>query len=1263
MQKEIFVDVLTQVFNRQYLYTYFPSLLKKAEREKISIGILMIDVDNFKRVNDDFGHLTGDRVLKELAEILKKNLCEQDKIIRYAGDEFIIITEKGEISYLKEIASHLKEEVEKAEFESNIKCTISIGIARYPQDAKCLEELIELADQALYFSKRKGKNKLYLISEVRKEEIALKLAKTLFPCKKFIGREKEILEAKKFFDKALSEYKPYCFFVKGVQGIGKSRFLVQINNHFKNKCFYFSSVGDKEKIKIPYYLITEAVENFIKQQKKEFIKEILSSLSPQTVSHLLPLFPQLKEILEVASSQEKIDLDQQFFLFKAFRDLILAFLRKRAVLISFDNLHYADLATLELIYYFLKSPHQLPLLINGAYIFQGLKDVKIPLLEILGNFRKEERFKEITMEGFSRAEIREMIEAIFSGLILPEIFIEKIEKSTLGNPFFVEEALKLLIEENIIVYQENKWQLKEGAEKLDFSFSIEEIMKRKLSKLDPEVKEVLFEAALIGQRFDAKTLSKVHNRDEGYILDILEKAKSMHLISEDISGDNFYFNFVNPFIKETISTEAEKADIKEKIDKQGINASLSKYQKLLQEFSENISSQDVERYLDELSLEEPLTEEIYLDSQTTQEIYELIRLMVTSIKNIRLFPPTNSVRVNLLKNSYQLLKKILNKIERINFEVVEGKLFINGKVFSKKEGSYLYVDYFLSLLKEFNISSVGIYKDVQEQEFNLFLEGLSFPPQEIISQGGWGKFLKDMVVTHIKVKESYEEKVKKERMKDVMLLDYLVGKSLNKDYFLETLRESPEKIAHLLKILSSKEVSEEKFKIIKENITQIVEEIKKISASEEYLEKLKKLASLLESPVRERIFSEEVEREILPSVEEVESVDIVDLVEKEFIKSKGSILSLREIVKDNLENMTREKIYQVFQKLKELGIDEELSSFIVGDISFRELKIDKKIKIIEDISSYDESLLDEEILKDIFTELLNLREEKELLHFLKIIFFKIEEGIIKEKSRILNFLIEFTNSTFFSGGGKIPFFISVMLKAILTEKEVVLRNIFYLLSCVVKEISYRLNQNLNEENVKYYAFMAELLEKIKKRREEEKDEVLNKEIEGWLSEFYNKKFIENTLSLFEKFIDSEEIHDLERMIMNLENTSSFSYLVGLAFQEKKEKDFESFIKRRKLFALLEKIKDSLIREIFNLIEKKEIIVTKELIQFLIYVKEIEVLEKIYFSTKVTPQLKEEIIMGLRKIATFKAEEILKRIHKEEKDRRLRILVEKTLKKK
>ena len=1263
MQKEIFIDVLTQVFNRQYLYSHLPQLLEKAEKEKFPVGMLMIDVDNFKRINDDFGHLTGDKVLKKLAEILKKNLRDQDKVIRYAGDEFIIVVENGEISYLKKIASRLKEEVEKAEFENNIKCTISIGIARYPQDAKSLEDLIELADQALYFSKRKGKNRLYLISEVRKEEITLKLAKTLFPCKKFIGREKEILEAKRFFDKALSEYKPHCFFVKGVQGIGKSRFLNQINNYFKNKCFYFSSVGDKEKIKVPYYLIAEAIENFIKQQKRESIKEIISSLSPQAVNQLLPLFPQLKEILEVTSPQEKINLDQRFFLFKAFRDLILAFLRKRAVLISFDNLHYADIATLELIYYFLKSPHQLPLLINGAYISQGLKGTEIPLLEILSNFRREERFKEMTLERFNREEIKEMVETIFPGLLFSEKFIEKIEKSTSGNPFFVEEILKLLIEENIIVYQENKWQLEEKAEKLDFSFSIEEIMKRKLSKLDPEVKEILFEAALIGQRFDVKTLSKMHNRDEGYILDILEKAKSMHLISEDVSGGSFYFNFVNPLIKETISIEAEKADIKGKIETQKVSTSLSKYQKLLQEFSENISSQDIEKYLEELSLEEPFVEEIHLDSQTIQEIYELIRLMVTSIKNIRLFPPTNSVRINLLKKTLQLLRKILDKVERLNFEVVEGKLFVNGKVFSKKEGSYLYVDYFLSLLKEFNISSIGIHKDVQEQEFNLFLEGLSFPPQEIIFEGGWSKFLKDMIVTHIKIKESYKEKVRKERMKDVMLLDYLVGKSLNKDYFLEKLKESPEEIAYLLKMLSSQEVSEEKFKIIKENIAQIVEEIKGISASEEYLGKLRKLASLLESPVREKVFSEEIEKEILPSTEKVESVNIMDLVEKEFVESKGSVLSLRNVVKNNLKNITREEIHQVFQKLKDLGIDEELCSFIVGDISFKEVKIDKKIKIIEDISSYDESLLDEEILRDTFTELLNLKNDSKLLHTLRTIFLKIEEGVVKEKARFLNFLVDITNSTFFGGEEKIPFFISVLLKAILTEKEVVLRNIFYLLSYIVKEINYRLNQSLNGENLKYYTFMVKLLEIIKKRREEEKDEVLHKEIEGWLSEFYSKKFIENTLLLFEKFIDSKEAEDLKRMIINLKDTPSFLYLIELAFQEKEEKDFESFIKRRKLFIVLEKIKDSLSKEIFNLVKRNEIVITKDLIQFLVYIKEIKTLEEIYFSVLVTPQLKEEIISSLGKITSFDAKEMLERICREEKNKRLKILAERILKKK
>ena len=1253
-EEQIFIDVLTGVFNRRYLYSHLPSLLEKAKKENFSVGMLMIDVDNFKGINDSYGHLVGDEVLKKIAHTFNRILRSQDKVIRYAGDEFIILIEGTDIFHLKEIAHRLIEEVRRTKFAKDIHCTISIGIAQYPQDAGNFQELIELADQALYFSKRRGKDKLYFISEVKKEEITLKIAKNLFPCKKFIGREKEILKAKKIFDDTLKEYKPGCFFVSGGIGMGKTRFLQEINNYFKNKCFFISSTGERERTSIPYYLITEAFRNFFKSCSKEFIEDTFSHLPADEANQLILLFPEVEEILSIAPVEKKEwGEEKRFFLFKGFRDLLLSLLERKSVLVSFDNLHYADIATLELIYYFLRLPHSISLLINGAFISQYVTE-ETPLFGIIENFRKEKRFTEITLEGFNKEEISELIKTIFEGLSVSHLFIDEIERSTKGNPYFIEEILKLLVEEGFIFYHDNKWQIKEK-EKVEFPFSLEEVVRRRLFNLDPEVKEVLFEASLIGQQFDVKTLSELHKKDEGYILEILERAKSAHLIVEDFSQGVFRFNFVNPFIRETIYTQAERKDLKtEGIHQriQTLHPSFSKYQNILKEISKGFTPQEIEKYLEELSSEAIRGKtEISLSPEIVREIYELIRLMVASIKNIRLFPSSNSVRVAVLRGTFCVLKNILKKVESIRFENMEKKLIVNGRIFSKRERVYAYVEYFLSLMEEFNLRSIWFYRDIQEQELNLFLEGLSLHPQEIAFEGGWEKFLKEMVITHIRVKEVYSEKVRREKIEDVILLEYLLGKSLNKEQLLSKIKENPQEIARLLEALSSQKEFSDKLKTIEENLARLIEETQSLPAAKEYLRKINQVISSLKPSVRKKIVSEKTEKIVLSATGGLPDEEILDWIEREFVKSRGSVLSLRETVRKIVREMGGKKQELIKNKLKGLGIEESFISFIMGESLFSDLPLEKRIKIIENLSSFDEVLIEKEMAENVLRELNNQKRKDTLHALLKIIFSKVEKGIIKEKSLLFKYLIEFSKEVFFKEFKKeLPFFILVLFDMILGEEDVILRNVFYLLRDIVREIYHRLEENFDEGCFKYYIFMGQLLTVSKERKQKEKDDLLCKEIEGWLREFFDRKFIETTVSFLKKFFSHPDIKYVQDLIINLKETSIFKDLILVVFKkEEKREDFSNFVEKRAVFNILKNMKDSLIKEIYFLVENNELILTSEIIDFLVYIKDVASIE--YFLSKFpyNSPFRRMLLQGLNRISTPQAKEALKKVHKERKD--------------
>jgi len=153
IMKEIaYLDVLTQTYNRRYLDVIFKELVDK----NIYFSLVFVDIDNFKDVNDKFGHDVGDQILKEVVEFFKKNFRSGDVIIRFGGDEFCIIL----INTTREMAEKIMKRTlcdfkERFSNIDGISLGFSFGIASYPEDSKSLDELIKIADERMYKDKEK----------------------------------------------------------------------------------------------------------------------------------------------------------------------------------------------------------------------------------------------------------------------------------------------------------------------------------------------------------------------------------------------------------------------------------------------------------------------------------------------------------------------------------------------------------------------------------------------------------------------------------------------------------------------------------------------------------------------------------------------------------------------------------------------------------------------------------------------------------------------------------------------------------------------------------------------------------------------------------------------------------------------------------------------------------------------------------------------------------------------------------------------------
>ena len=156
-------DALTGMYNRRFLEDFSNSLEANISRRSSSLGVLMCDIDLFKLVNDKRGHASGDKVLIEVASILNNAVRMSDLIVRYGGEEIVVLLMDADEQRSLEVAERIRSDIESylmKDSQGSFSITMSIGVSMYPDNGSGLADCISFADTALYKAKESGRNRI-----------------------------------------------------------------------------------------------------------------------------------------------------------------------------------------------------------------------------------------------------------------------------------------------------------------------------------------------------------------------------------------------------------------------------------------------------------------------------------------------------------------------------------------------------------------------------------------------------------------------------------------------------------------------------------------------------------------------------------------------------------------------------------------------------------------------------------------------------------------------------------------------------------------------------------------------------------------------------------------------------------------------------------------------------------------------------------------------------------------------------------------------
>ena len=513
-----FVDAANRILNERQQYA--------------NISLFVIDVDEFKNVNDTYGHLQGDAVLKAVAEVLRGQIGGSGLIGRYAGDEFVVMLTQATGTEAREMATRLNTAVREMkvpvrERQGVLGVTLSIGVAVAEPSTPDFESLFAAADRALYEAKRRGRDTAVWADETTNAHRDPQLH-----VRQFVGRKDETRRLVKLLEATL-ESGAAIVSVVGEAGVGKSTLVRQLVPELRlragslvaGRCF-------ETDVKRPYAPWAEALTavNQLGVGGGQVWKELprlvpeLGAASGSAAQHKYVLFDEVVAYLRMASAS-------------------------RPIVVVLDDMQWADTASWDLLEHVVASLERDRILIA---LTVRTEDAERSVVERMRRLSRDERYSEIPLRRLSEREVAVWLDHVFAHQDIDPAILPLLQRYSEGNPFLTTQILRTLLDDKLIQFNSGRWELRSRGD-IQLPAAVAGLMERRLEKLSPDTRRILATAAVIGRVFDIDLACAAGAGTEDELLDAIDEATA-HAVLEPVGSGGSSYSFTHSLLVNAVAT-------------------------------------------------------------------------------------------------------------------------------------------------------------------------------------------------------------------------------------------------------------------------------------------------------------------------------------------------------------------------------------------------------------------------------------------------------------------------------------------------------------------------------------------------------------------------------------------------------------------------------------------------------------------------------------------------------------------------------------